>query len=94
MYNYFMLIGTITNVDVKNDVNNFDVEVMKPFKNEQGEFETQRFNLSFKRFADDNVMLVKGAKIGVKGHLDIVGDRILTIVDRLRFVGYFDKEVR
>lgn len=85
MYNYFMLVGTITSVDVKNNIK-FDLAVGSPFKNEKGEYDVETFKLSFRKFDKCAELLTEGTKLGVKGHLQVRDDKILTIVDRIQFM--------
>lgn len=77
MYNYFMLIGRIAgDVEVKTlsdgrKVLNLVLAVVKPFKNTNGEYETDFFKVSLWEFIAEMVAekFKKGSQIGIKGRL-------------------------
>lgn len=81
MYNYFMLVGIITNVVVKEHINRFEITVG-----------TENYKFSFKRFESENKLLIIGTQIGVIGHLKVIDDKIYTIADKLRIMGDFESE--
>lgn len=95
MYNYVMLIGVLESVETQkttieelNVKANFVIAVQRPFKNGDGEYETDRFKgvvygdiLSF--FLKEEMI---GKKIGLKGRLAIkdnnqiiVGEKVISV---------------
>lgn len=79
MYNYFMLIGRLTKdpevikLEDGRQVMNISLAVKKPFKNSNGEYETDFFKVSCWEFLVENFKdyLKKGQPIAVKGRLNV-----------------------
>lgn len=77
MYNYFMLIGRIvseieiTELDDGKRVINLTLAVLRPFKSQDGTYQTDYFYVSLWEFLADLAYenLKKGNKIAVKGRL-------------------------
>ena len=77
MYNYFMLIGRIINdIEIKEyeggkRVVNLCLVVTRPFKNYDGNYDTDLINVSLWEFMADLAVerLKKDTKIGVKGRI-------------------------
>lgn len=76
MYNYFMLVGRVANdVEVKTTQNrkvaNLCIAVQRPFKNLNGDYDTDFLNVNFwesmAEIIGENIK--KGGQIGIKGRL-------------------------
>ena len=86
MYNYFMLIGRIVNdIEIKEyeggkRVVNLCLLVTRPFKNYEGNYDTDLINVSLWEFMADFALerLKNGCKVGIKGR---IAPRKVTLVD-------------
>lgn len=85
-YNYFQLIGTITNfIKQHNDYVGIELTLTQPFKNSDGVFEEYTLNVFFNNFLMEtiyeksscgSVISVVGSIANSYGTLVLLGDRI------------------
>ena len=77
MYNYLMLVGTITkDIELKELANNkkvatLDLAVMRGFRNANGEYDCDFLKVTLWDFLADLAVdtLKKGSKVGIKGRI-------------------------
>lgn len=97
MYNYFMLIGRVAKdvvvrtIDDGKKVLNLTIACQRPFKNSEGNYDTDFFNVTLwevmAEVASDNIR--KGAQVGVKGRLTLKKQTIEggIVIDTCELVG-------
>lgn len=87
MYNYFMLIGKVTKIDVwgdgyGNESFNLELNVRRPFKDYNGEYweDTIPMIVHINGIAD---YIKIGANIGVKGRIECMDDEVLLVGEKI-----------
>ena len=80
MYNYFMLIGKLDSV--YKDANQIVIKVNRPFKNNNGEIESDNFTINVLEFLWDtiNENLENTKPVSVKGRIQLTEDGIVKLI--------------